>query len=115
MEVQRVRESLDSDEEDLEILLVDVIADEITVPGITKEGLTTERKRDDGVEIQEEEEEENHKNLTTKVTGEPGARVREEFHQKDDEMTPPGTAEVVIDAGVQEKFIKFQPYHIQRS
>ena len=55
MEVQRVRESLDSDEEDLEILLVDVTADEITVPGITKEGLTTERKRDDEVEIQEEE------------------------------------------------------------
>ena len=88
MEVQRVRESLDSDEEDLEILLVDVIADEITVPGITKEGLTTERKRDDGVEIQEEEEEENHKNLMAKVTVEPGIRGREEneeeFHRKED-------------------------------
>ena len=112
MEVQRVRESLDSDEEDLEILLVDVIADEITVPGITKEGLTTERNRNDGIEIQGEEEK---KNLTTRAIAGPGARGREEPHQKSDEMTTTGIAEVATEAGMQGLAINkahYKPRHI---
>ena len=94
---------------------MDVIADEITVPGITKEVLTTERNRNDGIEIQGEEEKKNHKNLTTKAIAGPGARVREEPHQKSDEMTTTGIAEVATEAGMQGLAINkahYKPRHI---